>query len=74
MANTPAGKLVWGDTWLELPLEHMHERWTNTLTGETFSTQALGETHGLTLARLFGTFPYALLRAHRTGADHSEAS
>ncbi|MEO7559580.1 MAG: malto-oligosyltrehalose synthase, partial [Nitrosospira sp.] len=65
--RTPVGKLVWGDTWLELPPERMHESWINTLTDETFSTQALGETHGLALAQLFGTFPYALLRAHKTG-------
>jgi (1->4)-alpha-D-glucan 1-alpha-D-glucosylmutase len=70
----PAGKLVWGDTWLELPPERMHESWTNTLTDKTFSTQALGEAHGLALDQLFDTFPYALLRAHGTGAGSRPSS
>jgi (1->4)-alpha-D-glucan 1-alpha-D-glucosylmutase len=43
----------------------MHEKWTNTLTDEAFSTQARGEAHGFELAQVFVSFPYALLRAHR---------
>jgi (1->4)-alpha-D-glucan 1-alpha-D-glucosylmutase len=46
----------------------MHEKWTNTLTDEAFSTQALGEANGLALAQVFGSFPYALLRAHSIAA------
>jgi (1->4)-alpha-D-glucan 1-alpha-D-glucosylmutase len=61
----PVGAPVWGDTWLELPSERMHEKWTNTLTGEAFNTQALGKANGFTLAQVFGSFPYALLQAHR---------
>ncbi|MDN5936730.1 MAG: malto-oligosyltrehalose synthase, partial [Nitrosospira sp.] len=62
----PVGAPVWGDTWLDLPPERMHENWTNLLTGETFTTQTLGEARGFTLAQLFKSFPYALLRAHKT--------
>jgi (1->4)-alpha-D-glucan 1-alpha-D-glucosylmutase len=66
--QSPVGASVWGDTWLELPPERMHEKWTNTLTDEAFSTQALGEAHGFELAQVFGSFPYALLRAHSIAA------
>jgi (1->4)-alpha-D-glucan 1-alpha-D-glucosylmutase len=62
----PVGETVWGDTSLELPPERMHRKWTNTLTGETFSTQEKpGKVHGLALAQLFKAFPYALLRAQK---------
>ncbi|KIO47904.1 malto-oligosyltrehalose synthase [Nitrosospira sp. NpAV] len=70
----PVGKSVWGDTWLELPPERMHEKWDNILTGEAFSLQTLAGTHGFSLAQLFGTFPYALLRAHGTGDGRNETS
>ena len=46
--------------------------WTNTLTDETFTSQRLGEEpgtdHGLELAQVFGTFPYALLHGNRPKA------
>ena len=66
--QSPVGASVWGDTWLELPPERMHEKWTNTLTDEAFSTQARGEANGLALAQVFGSFPYALLWAHSIAA------
>jgi (1->4)-alpha-D-glucan 1-alpha-D-glucosylmutase len=61
----PVGEAAWGDTWIEVPSERVHEKWTNTLTDETLDTQAWGETQGLPVAQLFGTFPYALLHAQR---------
>lgn len=61
----PVGEAAWGDTWIEVPPERVHEKWTNTLTDETFDTQARGEAQGLALAQLFGTFPYALLQVQR---------
>lgn len=60
----PVGEAVWGDSWVELPPERLHVKWINALTDQTFDTQSLGEAHGLRLARVFETFPYALLRAH----------
>ena len=50
----------------------MDGKWTNTLTGETFSTQeAPGKVHRLALAQLFKALPYALLRAQKREADHT---
>jgi (1->4)-alpha-D-glucan 1-alpha-D-glucosylmutase len=72
--QAPSGQPAWGDTWLELPPERMHAQWTNTLTGETFGPQASGEEHGLALARLFETFPYALLRAGHKFAPGGEVA
>ncbi|HUW29281.1 MAG TPA: malto-oligosyltrehalose synthase [Sulfuriferula sp.] len=63
----PIGNAVWGDTWVELPPECVYEKWANILTDETISTQLLGEGRGLALARLFKAFPYAVLRAYKTG-------
>ncbi len=60
----PVGDGVWGDTWVELPPERMHEQWDNVLTGQAINMQALGEAHGLLVAQVFDRFPYALLRAH----------
>lgn len=68
----PVGETVWGDTSLELPPERMDGKWTNTLTGETFSMQeAPGKVHRLALAQLFKALPYALLRAQKREADHT---
>ena len=66
--TAPVGGTIYGGTPAsDLPPERMHGKWTNTLTGETFSTQeAPGKVHGLALAQLFKTFPYALLRAQKT--------
>jgi (1->4)-alpha-D-glucan 1-alpha-D-glucosylmutase len=68
----PVGKATWDDTWLELPPDCMHGKWTNILTEETFTSQRLGEEpgtdHGLELAQVFGTFPYALLHGNRPKA------
>ncbi|MBA2659498.1 MAG: hypothetical protein H0U72_08145 [Nitrosospira sp.] len=61
----PVGEAAWGDTWIKVPPERVHERWTNALMDETFDTQARGEAQGLSLAQLFGTFPYALLQVQR---------
>lgn len=61
----PVGQAVWGDTWLELPPERMHEQWSNVLIEQTVKTQMLGEGRGLSLAQVFEAFPYALLRAHK---------
>jgi (1->4)-alpha-D-glucan 1-alpha-D-glucosylmutase len=63
--DIPIGESVWTDTWLELPpdLDPLPEQWINVLTGETVLTRVLneGEKRDLELARLFRTFPYALL-------------
>lgn len=67
----PVGASVWADTFLELPRELAHEKWTNVLTGESVYEQGVGgetagvnetdESCGIGLTMLFGTFPYALL-------------
>ena len=62
--HTPVGRPVWGDTWVELPPERMHDQWRNVLIEEPVEAQAIGEAHGLELAQVFATFPYALLLAH----------
>jgi (1->4)-alpha-D-glucan 1-alpha-D-glucosylmutase len=68
----PVGKAAWDDTWLELPPHYMRGKLTNILTEETFTGQRLGEepgtNHGLELAQVFGTFPYALLHGSRPKA------
>jgi (1->4)-alpha-D-glucan 1-alpha-D-glucosylmutase len=56
-----------GDTWVELPPDRVPAQWTCVLTGQSFATQALGESHGFALAQLFEAFPYALLRAQGPG-------
>jgi (1->4)-alpha-D-glucan 1-alpha-D-glucosylmutase len=65
----PVGESVWADTWLELPpdLNSAHEQWINILTDETVPTLTVieGEKRGFELARLFRTFPYALLRPYQ---------
>jgi (1->4)-alpha-D-glucan 1-alpha-D-glucosylmutase len=63
---------VWGDSWVELPPERQHVQWINALTDQTFDTQSLGEAHGLRLAQVFETFPYALLRAHERPQPNPE--
>ncbi|MDT3706131.1 MAG: malto-oligosyltrehalose synthase [Thiobacillus sp.] len=55
---------IWRDTWVELPQERVHAQWADVLSGQTLSTQAYGESHGFALVEVFGSFPYALLRAH----------
>ena len=68
----PVGLSVWGDTWIELPPERMHGQWTNVLVEQTVTTREFGEASGLALAQVLGTFPYALLRAHKAGDDRSD--
>ena len=69
----PVGEGVWGDSWLELPpdldyLDPAHAQWINILTDEIVFIRTLeGEKPGIELARLFRTFPYALLRPHKAG-------
>ncbi|SOD40019.1 malto-oligosyltrehalose synthase [Nitrosovibrio sp. Nv4] len=63
----PVGEALWAGTWLELPPDSLHEKWTNVLTGETFTGQRPREERGLELAQIFRTFPYALLYAPDTG-------
>ncbi|MGE5318699.1 MAG: malto-oligosyltrehalose synthase [Hyphomicrobiaceae bacterium] len=60
--KTPVGRAVWGETWVELPAEPMPDQWRNILIEETVDTHAVGDGRGLELARIFATFPYALLR------------
>jgi (1->4)-alpha-D-glucan 1-alpha-D-glucosylmutase len=57
----PLGKAAWGDTWLELPEGIKGEKWVNAYTGEISSVEIRDGKPGLTLSRLFVTFPYALL-------------
>ncbi len=59
----PVAEAVWGDTWIELPSELPQVPWTNVLTEQTVQPLTLGEGQGLSLARVFEVFPYALLRA-----------
>jgi len=61
---TPVGRQVWGDTWVELPFERVHDRWGNVLTDDTVDAQVMGEGRGFELAEVFATFPYALLLPH----------
>jgi (1->4)-alpha-D-glucan 1-alpha-D-glucosylmutase len=70
--QSPLGTPIWGDSWLELPAEHMHETWINSLTDEAVSTQTRDTGRGIMLAQLFRTFPYALLRAHERGSERSD--
>jgi (1->4)-alpha-D-glucan 1-alpha-D-glucosylmutase len=64
--HPPTGAMVWGDTRVELPPERSSLQWTNFLTDEVVSLKPLGEGHGLMLANLFQTIPYALLRPDAT--------
>ncbi|MDA8128852.1 MAG: malto-oligosyltrehalose synthase [Betaproteobacteria bacterium] len=59
----PVGLAAWGDTRIELPPEQALAQWTCVLTGQTFAAQTQDESPSLALARLFETFPYALLYA-----------
>jgi (1->4)-alpha-D-glucan 1-alpha-D-glucosylmutase len=59
----PIGEAVWADTWVELPPEWTQGSWHNVLTGQAIAVGAQSEGQGLALAQVFGTFPYALLRA-----------
>lgn len=72
-ADPPVGSAAWKDTWVELPADSPSPRWTNALTGEAVETEPRGESSGLALARVFGTFPYALLRAARDTAEKGDA-
>jgi (1->4)-alpha-D-glucan 1-alpha-D-glucosylmutase len=69
----PVGRTVWGDTWIELPPERMHEQWTNVLVGQPVAAHAAGEGGGLALERVFEHFPFALLRAHKAEVERSES-
>jgi hypothetical protein len=42
------------------------------LIDRTVATQTFDEGRGLSLAKVFEAFPYALLRAHKAGVDRSE--
>ncbi|MBU1223711.1 MAG: malto-oligosyltrehalose synthase [Gammaproteobacteria bacterium] len=69
----PVGRTVWGDTWIELLPERMHEQWTNVLVGQPVAAHAAGEGGGLALERVFEHFPFALLRAHKAELERSES-
>ena len=53
---------------IELPAERMHETWINVLTDETANAEAQDGGQGLGLARLFATFPYAMLAPHEAAS------
>ena len=55
--DTPASRIDWGDTRLELPAEWSGMSWFNTLTGETLEPA----TPSLDVAWLLADFPIALL-------------
>ena len=67
----PVGE-AWADTRVELPPEWPGDEWTNALTGEAHVADVQDETPGLALARVFGTIPYALLRARDSNPSPEE--
>lgn len=67
----PVGE-AWGDTRIELPPERPGDEWTNVLTGDAHVADVQDETPGLALARVFGTIPYALMRACNSNQSPEE--